>query len=95
MKREPHETQESAMKTSITQQKLLTAVLVLQGMLLAGQWLGQPSAAQARGDLNLPNPSERQLAMIDELKSLNAKMDKLTATLTSGDVTVKVAKDEK
>jgi hypothetical protein len=76
-------------------QKLLTGVLVLQGLLLAGQWLGQPSLGQARGEGNIMNPSERQIQMIEELRALNAKVDKMNATLTSGEMTVKVAKDEK
>jgi hypothetical protein len=76
-------------------QKLLTGVLILQGLLLAGQFSNRPGAAEARGDLNLSNPSERQLQMVDELKSLNAKVDKLTGMLASGELTVKVAKEEK
>jgi hypothetical protein len=75
-------------------QKLLTGILVLQGLLLAGQWLGQPSIASARADA-LPNPSERQMQMVDELKQLNAKVDKLSSMLANGEVTVKVAKEEK
>lgn len=76
-------------------QKLLTGVLVLQGLLLAGQFSSRPATAEARGELTLSNPSERQLQMVDELKSMNAKMDKLTAMLASGELTVKVAKEEK
>ncbi|MDB5297979.1 MAG: hypothetical protein JWO31_3962 [Phycisphaerales bacterium] len=80
------------MKTST--QKLLTAAVVLQALLLAGQWFGA-SPAQARGELNLPDPGARQLQMIDELKSLNAKVDRLTAVLTSGEMRVKIEKDAK
>jgi outer membrane murein-binding lipoprotein Lpp len=77
-----------------TTQKLLTAVVVLQGLLIAGQWFGS-SAAHARGENNLPDPGARQLQMVDELKSLNAKVDRLTATLTSGEIKVRVEKDAK
>ena len=80
------------MKT--TTQKLLTAAVVLQGLIIAGQWFGT-SPAHARGELNLPDPGARQLQMIDELKSLNAKVDRLSATLTSGEVKVKLEKDAK
>jgi len=73
----------------------MTGILVLQGLLLAGQWLGQPSIASARAENSLPNPSERQMQMVDELKQLNAKVDKLTSMLAGGEVTVKVAKEEK
>ena len=76
-------------------QKLLTGVLVLQGLLLAGQWLGQPSLGQARGEGNIMNPSERQIQMIEELRALNGKVDKLNSMLAGGEVTVKVVKDEK
>ena len=82
------------MKTTTTQ-KLLTGVLALQGLVLGGMFMSQPSAAQARGEVTLSNPSERQLQMIEELKAMNAKMDKLTSMLAAGEVTVKVAKDEK
>lgn len=78
-----------------TTQKLLTGVLILQGLFVAGHWLGQPNMAQARGEMNLPNPSERQLQMVDELKTVNTKLDKLIAALTTGEMQVKVVKDEK
>ena len=76
------------MKTS----KLLGIVIVLQGLILVGQWVGQPSIGTAHADVT--NPSERQMAMIDELKTLNSKVDRLTSFLQSGDLQVKVAKDE-
>jgi outer membrane murein-binding lipoprotein Lpp len=79
------------MKT--TTHKVMAGVIVLQGLLLATTWSGQ-SAAVARGDVNLPDPGARQLQMIDELKTLNAKVDRLTAALVNGEVTVKVAKDK-
>ena len=74
---------------------MLAGILVLQGLLLVGQWTGQPSIASARAEGSLPNPSERQIQMIDELKQLNAKVDKLNSMLANGEVTVKVAKEEK
>jgi hypothetical protein len=76
------------------QSKLLGIVIALQVMLLIGQWVG-PSAAVAHADVPLSNPSERQLAMVDELKTLNGKMDKLISVLQSGNLEVKVAKDKK
>ena len=68
--------------------KLLGIVIVLQVLVLIGQWIG-PSAPTARADI--PNPSERQLAMVDELRSLNGKMDRLVSLLESGNVEVKVS----
>ena len=78
------------MKTS----KLLGIVIALQVVLLIGQWVA-PTAGVAHADVQLPNPSERQLAMVDELKALNGKMDRLISLLQSGSVEVKVAKDKK
>jgi len=78
------------MKTS----KLLGIVIALQALLLIGQWVG-PSMSVARADIPLPNPSERQLAMLDELRTLNGKMDRLIGMLQSGSVEVKVAKSDK
>lgn len=76
--------------------KLLGVVIVLQGLILVGQWSGQPSAGTAKADITLPNPGERQLAIIDELKNVNSKLDKIYGTLTGGDMTVKavVVKDD-
>jgi hypothetical protein len=78
------------MKTS----KLLGIVIVLQVLLLIGQWVA-PTAGVAHADVPLPNPSERQLAMVDELKSLNSKMDRLISMFQSGNVEVKVKSDKK
>lgn len=77
------------MKTS----KLLGIVIVLQALILLGQWTGQPALSTAKADVT--NPAERQLAMVDELKTLNGKVDQLISLLRSGDVQVKVAKDDK
>jgi hypothetical protein len=78
------------MKTS----KLLGIVIALQVLLLIGQWVA-PSSSTARADIPMPNPSERQLAMLDELKTLNGKVDRLIGLLQSGTVEVKVAKSDK
>lgn len=75
--------------------KLLVAVLVMQGLVLLGQWTGQPRVAhEARADVVLPDPGARQLAMVDELKGMNARMDKLLALFQSGDAQVKVKTDD-
>ena len=74
-------------------EKLLGIMIVMQGMILVGQWagpVGSPRVAQAEAF----NPSERQLAILDEAKQTNSKLDKLITLLQSGDVTVKVAKDD-
>jgi len=78
------------MKTS----KLLGVVIVLQALILLGQWAGQPAVRSARADVQLPNPGERQLAIVDELKTLNGKMDQLLGYLQSGDLHVKASRDD-
>lgn len=78
-----------------TTQNLLTAVVILQGAIIAGQWLGSTPAAAARNEANFPDPGARQLQMVDELKLLNSKVDALNATLTGGQLRVRVEKEEK
>lgn len=73
-------------------EKMLGIVIVLQVVILAGQWLGQPAASTARAEIF--NPGERQLAILEEAKGANARLDKLLSYLQSGDLQVKVAKDD-
>jgi hypothetical protein len=74
--------------------KFLVAIIALQGMLILGQWSGQPNTAHAKGETtNLPDPGARQLQMIDELKSMNNKLDRLATLVQSGEVTVKVRQE--
>ena len=76
--------------------KFLVAIIALQGMLILGQWSGQPNAAHAKGDTtSLPDPGARQLQMIDELKAMNARLDRLNTLIQSGEVTVKVKQEPK
>ncbi len=76
--------------------KFLVAIIAIQGMLLVGQWSGRPNAAHAKGidTANLPDPGARQIQMIDELKAMNAKLERLSALVQSGEVTVKVKQQE-
>ena len=74
-------------------EKLLGIVIAMQGMILVGQWAG-PVGAPRVANAEIFNPSERQLAILDEAKQTNAKLDKLIALLQSGDVQVKVAKPD-
>ena len=75
--------------------KLMAVVIVLQGLILLGQWTGQPGASTARADSQVTNPSERQIAMLDELKSIDGKLDHLLGLLQSGDMKVKVEVERK
>jgi hypothetical protein len=74
--------------------KFLVAVVVLQGLMILGQWSSQGGTAHAKPD-NLPDPGARQLQMIDELKAISTKLDRLNTTLERGDLQVKVKKEEK
>lgn len=80
------------MKT--TTNKLLVAVVALQGLILIGQWSGGGTSLLSTAQAQVPDPANRQMQMIDELKSLNSKMDELVGVLRSGDLQVKVAKTE-
>jgi hypothetical protein len=73
--------------------KLLTVVVVLQGLILLGQWLGSPSVlptAQAQ----VPDAGGQRVQMIKELEALNAKTERLITMLESGKVTVRVSNME-
>lgn len=74
--------------------KILAIIVVLQALILLGQWSGQPALRSAQADTTLPNPGERQIAILDELKTLNGKVDRLIGILQGGDLQVKVAKDD-
>ena len=74
--------------------KLLVAVIALQGLILIGQWTGGGAAMLSSAHAQVPDPANRQMQMIDELKQLNGKMDELIGVLRSGDLQVKVAKTE-
>lgn len=77
------------MKSSTS--KLLGIVIALQVMLLIGQWVN-PSASTAQAQV--PNPSERQMEMIDQLRTLNGKVDHLISVLQGG-IDVRVPKSDK
>lgn len=72
--------------------KMLGFVIVMQVVIVIGQWAGQPAVRTANADVNIPNPGERQLAILDELRTLNGKMDRLLNVVQSGDMKVEVTK---
>jgi len=72
------------------QSKLLGVIVVLQGMILLGQWSGgvnyvQPAMAQ------ISDPGAQRIEMISQLNEISGKMDKLAEILESGNLQVKVA----
>ncbi|HYO07441.1 MAG TPA: hypothetical protein VER17_00585 [Tepidisphaeraceae bacterium] len=72
--------------------KLLAGVLVLQGLILLGQWTGTGYLPPAQAQLT--DPANRQMQMVDELKTLNQKLDQVIDILKAGDLQVKVAKSD-
>jgi hypothetical protein len=72
--------------------KLLAVVIVLQGLILMGQWTGSPSLAPAQAQI--PDPANRQMQMIDELKGVNSKLERVLEVMRSGELQVKVAKSD-
>lgn len=78
-----------------TDMRILTIILVLQGLILLGQWTGgafyQTPAKAALGDTG-----ERIVEMVDQQKQTNQKLDKLIGILEGGNLQVRIVKpDEK
>jgi hypothetical protein len=72
--------------------KLLTALVVLQGLTLAGIWSNQnflPQAAAQGVD-----PGAQRLQQLDELKSINGKLERIAGMLEGGKVQVRVVNDD-
>ena len=79
--------------------RLLAVIVVLQGLILIGQFAGNTSyLPQAKAEI--PDPGARQVQMIQALQSIDGKLDKLdkldtiAQLLNSGELQVKVAKTE-
>jgi hypothetical protein len=71
--------------------KLLSAILVLQVVVLLTQWLGAPiSTVQAQ----VPDAGLQRLEMIDQLKASNDKLDKMISILESGKLQILLAKPD-
>ena len=73
-------------------EKMLVIVIALQCLILLGQWTSHQSGTPANAEIF--NPSERQLAILEEAKNTNGKLDKLITFLQSGEMTVKIAKED-
>ena len=68
--------------------KLLVAIIVLQSLILVSQWTGHGPVTPAYGQI--PDAGGQRQQIIDELKMLNGKMDRVAEKL-NGELTVKVA----
>jgi hypothetical protein len=69
--------------------KMLTVVVLMQALILVGQWLGSPQMV-SQANAQVPDAGGQRLEMINELKSLNAKMERMVSILESGKLEVKV-----
>jgi hypothetical protein len=72
--------------------RLLTAVLVLQGLTLMGQWFSPSYTSTASAQI--PDSGALRIQTVDELKSVNAKLDKLISILESGKLQVRATSDD-
>lgn len=68
--------------------KLLTVVIVLQAMILAGQWVGTGLVSPAQAQMADPGRDRQQL--LEEIRKTNDKLDKVVEILRSGDLQVHV-----
>jgi hypothetical protein len=68
--------------------RFLLTIIVLQALVIAAQWMGGSGITRAYGQI--PDAGGQRAQMIDELKSLNSKMDKLMGILEGGKLQVRV-----
>ncbi|MCC6422663.1 MAG: hypothetical protein IT447_04235 [Phycisphaerales bacterium] len=68
-------------------------LLVLQCMILIGQWTGSTGYVSTAG-AQVPDAGAQRIQMIQELKDMNGKMDNLIRLLEGGNLQVKVAKSD-
>ena len=80
------------MQNTNTTPRLLTAVLVLQGLTLVGLWTGQPRAGDAHAAI--PDPGAQREAVVAQQKETNEKLDRLLSLLESGKLKVVVENED-
>jgi hypothetical protein len=73
--------------------KWIAAILVLQGIILIGQWTGGRTLPTAMAG-DVPNPAARQMELLEETKATNAKLDKIISLLEGGDLQVRVVQPD-
>jgi len=73
--------------------KLLTAVVVLQALTLAGQWFNPTYTSNANAQV--PDGGAQRLQQLEQLRDISAKLDRISATLEGGKMQVRVMTDEK
>lgn len=73
-----------------TTTKLLAGVVVLQGVLLGSWWLGDGSSVQAQ----VPDAGSQRMQIVQELRQLNDRMDRLMSLMESGRLQVQAVSPE-
>ena len=66
----------------------------LEVLTLAGTWIGNHAAVLPEAQAQLADPGSQRREMIDELKTLNGKMDRLIEILEGGKLQVQVPEDD-
>jgi outer membrane murein-binding lipoprotein Lpp len=72
--------------------KLLTAAVVLQALTLAGQWFNPTYTSTAQAQV--PDAGAQRLQQIEQLKEINAKLDRIGGVLEGGKLQVRVARED-
>jgi hypothetical protein len=73
----------------MNQSKLLVAVVVLQGLTLAGVWSGNSGSQLPAANAQVVDPGAQRLQMVEQQRETNAKLDKI-ADLLKGELQVRV-----
>ena len=74
-------------------QRMFVIVIAFQLMIVAGQWLEGPRMLPTAQAEPFNAGADRQ-ATIDELKSIDSKMDSMISILNSGNLQVKVVQSD-
>jgi hypothetical protein len=70
--------------------KLLTVVVAVQSALLVGQWMGGGASYVSVAQAQIPDAGAQRNQIIDELRALNTKVDKMVDLMQGGTLQVKV-----
>lgn len=73
----------------MNQSKLLVAVVVLQGLTLAGVWSSNSASQLPAANAQAVDPGAQRLQMVEAQRETNAKLDKI-AELLKGELQVRV-----
>jgi len=73
--------------------RLLVIVVALQLLIIAGQWLEGPKMLPTAQAEPFNAGADRQ-AMIDQMKSVDSKLDSIVSILNSGNLQVKVVQPD-